>query len=188
MGKIGPKFSHLLTVRAEGADHPPHGQPDHKKTVFLTASHTYYIKILAKVPRGELQTETQSQELIQKYPLFSIPHGSGSFKLCVRLKKTGSTHGLTEATLRVTRPSEQSTNVWPPASRRTIFPTHSLIRLIIFKNTYANTNTNKNTNTGVIVFAQRPSVLSFLRVLSYAWSSLKIRTPTQIQMKIQILV
>ena len=23
MGKIGPKFSHLLTVRAEGADPPP---------------------------------------------------------------------------------------------------------------------------------------------------------------------
>ena len=35
MGKIGPKFSHLLTVRAEGADPPPYGQPDRKKTVFF---------------------------------------------------------------------------------------------------------------------------------------------------------
>ena len=43
MGKIGPKFSHLLTVRAEGADPPsPHlrrikayGQPDRKKTFFF---------------------------------------------------------------------------------------------------------------------------------------------------------
>ena len=36
MGKIGPKFSHLLTVRAEGADPPPpYGQPDCKNTVFL---------------------------------------------------------------------------------------------------------------------------------------------------------
>ena len=37
MGKIGPKFSHLLTVRAEGADppSPPYGQPDRKKTVFF---------------------------------------------------------------------------------------------------------------------------------------------------------
>jgi len=38
MGKIGPKFSHLLTVRAEGADPlplPPYGQPGRKKTVFL---------------------------------------------------------------------------------------------------------------------------------------------------------
>ena len=35
MGKIGPKFSHLLTVRAEGADPPPYGQPDCKKTVFF---------------------------------------------------------------------------------------------------------------------------------------------------------
>ena len=34
MGKIEPTFSHLLTVRAEGADppSPPYGQPDHKKT------------------------------------------------------------------------------------------------------------------------------------------------------------
>ena len=37
MGKIGPKFSHLLTVRAEGADPPSplYGQPDRKKTVFF---------------------------------------------------------------------------------------------------------------------------------------------------------
>ena len=37
MGKIGPKFSHLLTVRAEGPDPPlpPYGQPDRKKTVFF---------------------------------------------------------------------------------------------------------------------------------------------------------
>ena len=36
MGKIGPKFSHLLTVRAKGADPPPsYGQPDRKKTVFF---------------------------------------------------------------------------------------------------------------------------------------------------------
>ena len=35
MGKIGPKFSHLLTVRAEGAAPPPYGQPDRKKTVFF---------------------------------------------------------------------------------------------------------------------------------------------------------
>ena len=38
MGKIGPKFSHLLTVRAEGADPPsppPYGQPDRKNTVFF---------------------------------------------------------------------------------------------------------------------------------------------------------
>ena len=28
MGKIGPKFSHLLMVRVEGADPPPYGQPD----------------------------------------------------------------------------------------------------------------------------------------------------------------
>ena len=38
MWKIGPKFSHLLTVRAEGADPPPpspYGQPDRKKTVFF---------------------------------------------------------------------------------------------------------------------------------------------------------
>ena len=36
MGKNGPKFSHLLMVRAEGADlpPPPYGQPDCKKTVF----------------------------------------------------------------------------------------------------------------------------------------------------------
>ena len=32
--KIGLKFSHLLTVRAEGADPPPYGQPDCKNTVF----------------------------------------------------------------------------------------------------------------------------------------------------------
>ena len=40
MGQIGPKFSHLLTVRAEGADppSPPYGQPDRKKTVFFTTS------------------------------------------------------------------------------------------------------------------------------------------------------
>ena len=40
MGKIGPKFSHLLTVRAEGADppSPPYGQPDCKNTVFFTTS------------------------------------------------------------------------------------------------------------------------------------------------------
>ena len=39
MGKIGPKFSHLLTVRAKGADAPPpYGQPDRKKTVFFTTS------------------------------------------------------------------------------------------------------------------------------------------------------
>ena len=30
MGKIGPKFSHLLTVRAKGADPP---SPDRKKAV-----------------------------------------------------------------------------------------------------------------------------------------------------------
>ena len=37
MGKIGPKFSHLLMVRAKGADppSPPYGQPDRKKTVFF---------------------------------------------------------------------------------------------------------------------------------------------------------
>ena len=37
MGKILPKFLHLLTVRAEGADppSPPYGQLDRKKTVFL---------------------------------------------------------------------------------------------------------------------------------------------------------
>ena len=35
MGKIGPKFSHLLTVRAEGAAPPPYGQPDRKKTGFF---------------------------------------------------------------------------------------------------------------------------------------------------------
>ena len=37
MGKIEPKFSHLLTVRAGGADPlpPPYGQPDRKKTVFF---------------------------------------------------------------------------------------------------------------------------------------------------------
>ena len=42
MEKIGPKFSHLLTVRAEGADppSPPYGQPDRKKTVFFTTSFT----------------------------------------------------------------------------------------------------------------------------------------------------
>ena len=36
MGKIGPKFSHLLTVRAEGANPPPppYGQPDRKKFFF----------------------------------------------------------------------------------------------------------------------------------------------------------
>ena len=39
MGKIGPKFSHLLTVRAEGADPPPpYGQPDRKNTVFFTTA------------------------------------------------------------------------------------------------------------------------------------------------------
>ena len=41
MGKIGPKFSHLLTVRADEADSPlpPYGQPDRRKTVFfLTTS------------------------------------------------------------------------------------------------------------------------------------------------------
>ena len=40
MGKIGPKFSHLLTVKAEGADPPPppYGQPDRKKTVFFMTS------------------------------------------------------------------------------------------------------------------------------------------------------
>ena len=38
MGKIGPKFSHLLTVRAKGADHPPYGQPDRKNTVFFTTA------------------------------------------------------------------------------------------------------------------------------------------------------
>ena len=39
MGKIGPKFSHLLTVRAEGADPPPphlYGQSDRKKAFFFT--------------------------------------------------------------------------------------------------------------------------------------------------------
>ena len=35
MGKIGPKFSHLLTVRAKGAAPPPFGQPDRKKTIFF---------------------------------------------------------------------------------------------------------------------------------------------------------
>ena len=35
MEKIGPKFSHLLTVKAEGADPPHYGQPDRKKTVFF---------------------------------------------------------------------------------------------------------------------------------------------------------
>ena len=34
MEKVGPKFSHLLTVRAEGPP-PPYGQPDRKKTVFF---------------------------------------------------------------------------------------------------------------------------------------------------------
>ena len=33
IGKIGPKVSHLLTVRVEGgSDPPPYGKPDHKKT------------------------------------------------------------------------------------------------------------------------------------------------------------
>ena len=35
MEKIGPKFSHLLTVRAEGPP-PPYGQPDRKKTALTT--------------------------------------------------------------------------------------------------------------------------------------------------------
>ena len=38
MEKIGSKFSHLLTVRAEGADPPappPYCQPDRKISVFL---------------------------------------------------------------------------------------------------------------------------------------------------------
>ena len=35
MGKIGPKFSHLLSIRAEGTDPPPYGKPDRKKTVFF---------------------------------------------------------------------------------------------------------------------------------------------------------
>ena len=41
MGKIGPTFSHLLTVSAKGLTPPPHpyGQPDRKKTVvFFTTS------------------------------------------------------------------------------------------------------------------------------------------------------
>ena len=45
MGRIGPKFSHLLTVRAGGADPlpPPYGQPDRKKTVFfLTTTLTLF--------------------------------------------------------------------------------------------------------------------------------------------------
>ena len=45
MGKIGPKFSHLLTVRAEGADPPhpsPYGQPDRKKTVFFLDDFPYF--------------------------------------------------------------------------------------------------------------------------------------------------
>ena len=47
MGKIGPKFSHLLTVRAEGADPPPYGQPDRKKTVFfLTTALIINMKII----------------------------------------------------------------------------------------------------------------------------------------------
>ena len=42
MGNIGPKFSHLLTVRAEGADpQPPYGQPDRKKTVFFFDDRPY---------------------------------------------------------------------------------------------------------------------------------------------------
>ena len=34
---MGPIFSHLLTVRAKGADppSPPYGQPDCKKTVIF---------------------------------------------------------------------------------------------------------------------------------------------------------
>ena len=39
--------SHLLTVRAEGADppHPPYGQPDRKKTVFFTTALIYDLRM-----------------------------------------------------------------------------------------------------------------------------------------------
>ena len=54
MGKIGPKFSHLLTVRVEGADPPlpPYGQPDRKKTVFLTTSQYVITKKLLIPKQG----------------------------------------------------------------------------------------------------------------------------------------
>ena len=35
-GKYGSKFSHLLRVKAEGADPPPYGQPDRKISIFTT--------------------------------------------------------------------------------------------------------------------------------------------------------
>ena len=59
MGKIGPKFSHLLTVRAEGADPPlpPYGQPDRKNTVFF----------LDDFPNSDPLT-FRNEELIQNCP------------------------------------------------------------------------------------------------------------------------
>ena len=45
-GEIGPIFSHLLTVRAKGADppSPPYGQPDRKKTFFYDSPNREAIK------------------------------------------------------------------------------------------------------------------------------------------------
>ena len=65
MGKIGTKFSHLLTVKAGGADPPPlYGQPDRKKTVFfLTTS-------LTIVTHTDGQTEVRvNSQLIHKHLL-----------------------------------------------------------------------------------------------------------------------